>query len=71
MSLLQQAKQVTKKQKTTHFFSKEEIELALGWAKGEVTLNQVHRVIGTKQISQVYHFVARALRQHFSNKKNS
>lgn len=67
MSLLQQAKQVTKKQKTTHFFSKEEIELALGWVRNEISMMQVQKVMNIPHATQVYPFIARAMRQYYSN----
>lgn len=68
MSLLQKAKDRKPIARFKKTFSKEEIELAFGYVKGEVGLMQVSVALGYKghQHVMVYAFIARALRQHYS-----
>lgn len=44
-------------------FSDDEMGLAIAWANGSVTLNQVQRAMSQKSTSHTYTFLARALRQ--------
>jgi len=62
--LIQKAKQT--KSKT---FTKDEVELALAYSKGEITVTGVATALGIDvQVKphQTYSFLARALRQHYS-----
>jgi hypothetical protein len=50
-------------------FSKEEIELALAFVKGTLSVTQVSHALGVVNPHSspiVYQFVAQALRQHYS-----
>ena len=51
-------------------FSKDEIELALAYVKGEINFSQVQKVLKTQENSstQIYSFISRALRQHYTKK---
>lgn len=64
--LLAKAKELPNKRK--YFFSSEEIDLALGWMRGEINLEQVATVLGRKNANKgsAYIFLARALRQHLN-----
>lgn len=60
-TLLQKAKEeVISKKKVS--FSQEEMELAVAWAKGEVSSKQVKNALNTS--SGEYLFLSRALRAH-------
>jgi len=62
--LIQKAKQT--KAKT---FTKHEVELALAYSKGEITVTGVAKALGKDSQSeshQTYSFLARALRQYYS-----
>lgn len=62
--LLEKAKQTKSK-----LFTKDEVELALAYSKGEITVTGVSKALGKDyqvQANQVYSFLARALRQHYS-----
>lgn len=64
--LIQKAQEKKVKRKK---FTKDEIELALTYIKGELTVTQVCHAIGIdnrNNTSTVYQFVTQALRQHYS-----
>jgi len=65
-TLLRQALAV-KRRPTGHGkrFSDEEVQLALGWLRGELTQSQVSSVVPYGTGSGIYLFLARAIRQHF------
>lgn len=67
LSLVEQAKMVPiligKKEIT-----KEMVDLALAWARGEVTMGQINKVI-EKKGSYPYTMMALALRQYVQNEK--
>lgn len=65
--LIQKAKE--KKGSKRKQFSREEIELALAFVKGELSVTQVCHALGVTNINNssiVYQFVAQALRQHYT-----
>ena len=65
--LIEKAKQKANK-KT---FTKDEVELALAYSKGEITVTGVSKALGKDsqvQANQVYSFLARALKQYYSNR---
>lgn len=67
-SLIEKAKY---KKKHARVFTKEEIELAEAFIKGEVEFAGIPFALGEKMNKNgVYCFVARALRQKFSQTKN-
>lgn len=69
-TLLEQAKILTDARVTNVRYSEEEIELALAWVSGEVTLTQVARVMSpTGKASGGYAFLACALRQWMNEVK--
>jgi hypothetical protein len=64
--LIEKAKQKANKK----LFTKDEVELALAYSKGEITVTGVATALGIDvQVKphQTYSFLARALRQHYSN----
>lgn len=66
MSLLSEAKKVPIKKKQKREFSKEEQELAVGYANGEVSMAQV-AVVLKKETSSVVGFLFGALKQYVRN----
>lgn len=62
MKLLDKAKQI----KTRGFYSKDEIELALAWAKGEINLVQVSKARGHKVGEASYSFLANCLKRYIN-----
>ena len=66
-SLLEKAKKVGRKNSYMQNISKEHIELALGWSKGEVSYSQIKAVLGLTVPSSVYSFLAFALRKHLED----
>jgi len=63
--LIQKAKQP----RASKTFTKDEVELALAYSKGEITITGVATALGVDvQVKphQTYSFLARALRQHYS-----
>lgn len=66
MTLLAQAKLLnrSKKHGTKKEYGKEDVELAVAWAKGDVTFSQIKEVKGLEG-SNVYNYLACALRGHF------
>ncbi len=67
MSLLEEAKALNKKRKTAQV-SSEEIELALGWVRDEVTTYQIARVLKVKNGGNVYPTLARALKAYLQER---
>lgn len=68
-SLLEKAKKVGRKNNTTHDITYEHVELALAWARGEVSYSQIKKVLGLTVPSTIYSFLAFSLRKHIENKK--
>lgn len=65
--LIKKAKE--KKASKRKSFSKEEIELALAFVTGELSVTQVCHALGVTNINSssiAYQFVAQALRQHYT-----
>ena len=69
MSLLSKAKAVEITHGNKSSYTDEEIELAMAWVRGEISLGQLHTVKKFKSSNQAYVFVARALRQEMMNGK--
>lgn len=63
-SLLKKAIKVGRKNNTTINITDEHIELALGWARGEVSYSQIKAVLGLVGPSTVYSFLASSLKKH-------
>lgn len=51
-------------------YNREEIELAMAWARSEVTNAQVSRALGTGPGMNLYIFLARALRQSITENQS-
>lgn len=60
-TLLQRAKQIKKSRKKVVVASKEEIELAISWLKGEIQYVQINTVLEISG-SNIYNFLARSIR---------
>ena len=65
--LLKKAKELKGVKQQTKF-SKNEVELALAYVKGEINFSQVQKALKTEENSstQIYSFISRALRQHYA-----
>lgn len=68
-SLLEKAKKVGRKNNTTQNITDEHIELALAWARGDVSYSQIKKVLGLTVPSTIYSFLAFSLRKHIENEK--
>ena len=68
-SLLEKAKKVGRKNNTTQDITDEHVELALAWARGEVSYSQIKKVLGLTVPSTIYSFLAFSLRKHIENEK--
>ena len=62
MTLTEQAMAVTSKRRNGKVVEQEQVDLALAWVRGTVSITQIAGVLGVKSGS-VYPFLARALRQ--------
>lgn len=67
-SLLEKAKKATIKSKTDKNIDDEKIQLALAWAKREISLSQVQRALGFSSPT-TYSFLAIALRRYIESQK--
>lgn len=63
-SLLEKAQAVVLHRRTASEVTKEEMELALAWAQGKVSITQVAVALGVKT-GGVYPFLANALKQNY------
>ena len=64
--------EVAKKQKTGVYSkgaSAEEVEVALAWAKGEVSLSQIMRAMKVSNINVVYTKLAHCFKVYINSKK--
>lgn len=68
-SLLEKAKKVGRKNNTKPDITDEHVELALAWARGEVSYSQIKKVLGLTVPSTTYSFLAFSLRKHIENEK--
>lgn len=66
-SLLEQAKKVGRKNNKTQDITNEHIELALAWARGEVSYSQIKKVLKLTAPSTIYSFLAYSLQKHIVN----
>lgn len=62
-TLVEKAKEIKRKSKTEEL-NKDQIELAVAWAKNEISMTSVSKVLDIKNNSNVYTFLALALRQY-------
>ena len=62
-SLLQKAKAIHNR-RSLRAITDEQIELAVAWARDEISYMQVHQVIGKRDGMAAYTLLARALREH-------
>jgi hypothetical protein len=69
MTLLEKAKTYADLKRYKHIMSDEELELAIGWARGEISLTQISGVLGFKNISDAYSFISSAF-SIYIRKKN-
>ena len=68
-SLLEKATKIGRKNNTTQNITEEHIELALGWARGDVSYSQIKAVLGLTVPSTIYSFLAFSLRKHLEKQK--
>lgn len=68
-TLIDKAIEIGRKNSPGSSTTKEEIDLAVSWAKGDVGLNQVMKVMEFKSPSKTYTFLAFALGRYISDKK--
>ncbi len=68
-TLLQKAKKRGKNNKP-ELITQEHIELAIAWVNGEIGAVQVQSALGIKSPSQIYSFLAFALKEHLLKSKN-
>lgn len=66
MNLVQKAKQFKKRANVRNEITPEIVELAVAWAKDEVTLPQVNNVLGTTSTA-TYSILSRALKEYILN----
>ena len=64
--LIEKAKEY--KKPTKRKYTEDELELALVWAKGEISTKGVAKALGAKYPNNVYCFLAVALREIIFNK---
>ena len=70
-TLLQKARQLPVTAAKSDSVGKQEIALALAWARGEITLRQVSHALGLQSSgSPSYVMLARALRAYIREKEN-
>ena len=69
MSLLDKARAI--KTRKPRVVTEEERELALGWAKDEVTVTQVKELLNDKGTGNVYIFLALALKSYIQHQKKT
>jgi hypothetical protein len=62
LSLIEQAKLIKGKKAHKKFINEEEMELALAWAREELTLNQIMEVLVLSSQTQVYSFLAQCFK---------
>jgi hypothetical protein len=67
-SLLEMAKQIITN-KSNNKYSQESFDLALGWAKGEISAAQMRHVLGKNQRGNYLYYAAMALRWGIINEK--
>lgn len=67
-TLLNEAKKLGGKNITNSNITDEQVELALGWARGQVSYIQVQRVMGLSP-STTYSFLAFSLKKYIQNNK--
>lgn len=67
MSLLEKAKSMPRSDNRRHGVTQEEMELAIGWAKNEIGMQQVANITELKHSSNVYTFLAITLRAAFKS----
>lgn len=68
-TLLEKAKGYKVRSNTTKPVTEEMIELALAWAKDEISIPQARKALGAPSGGQIYHFFALTLKAYISNKK--
>lgn len=66
MNLVEKAKQFKKRANVRNEITPEMVDLAVAWAKNEVTLPQVNNVLGTTSTA-TYSILSRALKEHILN----
>jgi hypothetical protein len=57
-TLLEKAKQLQTISNTKNDITEEQLELACGWAKDEISLRQIQKVMEYKNVTTVYTFLA-------------
>jgi hypothetical protein len=62
-TLLEKAKKIGRKPNTKQVIKDEHVELALAWAKNEISFTQVAEVLG-KSKGSIYAFLAHAFREY-------
>ena len=68
-SLLEKAKKVGRKNNTTRDITDEHVELALAWARGEISYSQIKNVLGLTAPSTIYSFLAFSLQKYIQTSK--
>lgn len=64
-TLLEKAKKTKSRFHNRSGYSKEEIDVALAWALGEISITQVSSILPkNKSITTAYTFLAKCLKQH-------
>lgn len=66
-TLLEEALKIKRKIRGADY-SKEEVELAVEWARGNLSFYQIVKVTG-KNGSNVYNFLSKALQKYFQSNK--
>lgn len=66
-SLLEQAKEVGRTSKIKAVYTDEHVDLALAWAKGDVSLSQVGAVLKITGTNAVYCMLALCLQRHIQS----
>ena len=64
-SLTERAKEIKTAYRVKATYAQEEVDLAVAWARDEVTLSQVAKLVGS--FSSVYCFLAVRLRQYMES----
>jgi hypothetical protein len=66
LSLLEKAKLVKSSKKN---YTEQEIELALAWVDGSISLTQIVKVFQLKSVTAGYIFIANCLKYYIKNSK--
>ena len=70
-TLIEKAKEIGEKRDVNQNITPEQYELGVAWAKGEVSLRQMQKVLGYNNVNSAYGFLSKCFKYSIlkSNKK--